>query len=415
MTREVETWATDNGVDAKTGDLLERYRDAYEERRASLLAELRSQTGDAAGRLALIGLLNRPGVSDVERLFTLDVLDGTITRSDVSPIASALIKQRSGVARRAAEILAEVPSGETFFALNKILGRRPDEVGDSARRLAKQLDEPNEPVDQREALFYKLASPDNEPKNPSSPQLTSDLSSAARELDGELQESGRTAQGLSDYQQILRDELHLLALRAGIPAGDELGDRARDTLFTRTPLDRVREVAPLLPADVLTHYCQRSLSRIQRRGKRTDRAELALELLATSPEEVRRACSEELRECLTEDAIELRFGAARALAQDPEDLRAEDRSAIAEVYSGLPAEWQERLAPYLTHVLPDDVVLDVAALNRWLLGAKDDEIFDRLQAGLERWKKTAAIDAPGVAAPLIHAACACRKAPPTRT
>jgi hypothetical protein len=56
------------------------------------------------------------------------------------------------------------------------------------------------------------------------------------------------------------------------------------------------------------------------------------------------------------------------------------------------------LAPYLTHVLPDDVVLDVAALNRWLLGAKDDEIFDRLQAGLERWKKTAAIDAPGVAA-----------------
>ena len=45
------------------------------------------------------------------------------------------------------------------------LGRRPDEVGDSARRLAKQLDEPNEPVDQREALFYRLASPDNEPKN----------------------------------------------------------------------------------------------------------------------------------------------------------------------------------------------------------------------------------------------------------
>ena len=187
-------------------------------------------------------------------------------------------------------------------------------------------------------------------------------------------------------------------MRAGIPAGDELGDRARDTLFTRTPLDRVREVAPLLPTDVLTSYCQRSLSRIQRRGKRIDRAELALELLAISPEEVRRACSEELRECLTEDAIDLRFGAARALAQDPEGLRAEDRSAIAEVYSGLPAEWQERLAPYLTHVLPDDVVLDVAALNRWLLGAKDDEIFDRLQAGLERWKKTAAIDAPGVAA-----------------
>jgi hypothetical protein len=397
VTREVETWATDNGVDATAGDLLERYRDAYEQRRTSLLAELRGQTGDGAGRLVLIGLLNRTAVSDVERLFTLDVLEGTITRSDVSPIASTLIKQRSGVARRAAEILAQVPSGETFFALNKILGRRPDEAGDSARRLAKQLDEANEPVDERDALFYELASPDNE-KNPSSPQLTSGLSSAARELDGELQESGRTAQGLSDYQQIVRDELHLLALRAGIPVGDELGDRARDTLFTRTPLDRVREVAPLLPTDVLTHYCQRSLSRIQRRGKRTDRAELALELLATSPEEVRRACSVELRECLAEDAIDLRFGAARALAQDPADLRAEDRSAIAEVYAGLPAEWQERLAPDLTRVLPDDVVLDVAALNRWLLGAKDDEIFDRYQAGLERWKKTAAIDAPGVAA-----------------
>lgn len=117
VTREVESWATDTGVDATTGDLLDRYREAYEERRASLFAELRRQTGDAARRLALIGLLNRPGVSDVERLFTLDVLDGTITRSDVSPIASAMIKQRSGVARRAAEILAEVPSGETFFAL----------------------------------------------------------------------------------------------------------------------------------------------------------------------------------------------------------------------------------------------------------------------------------------------------------
>ena len=30
VTREVESWATDNGVDAKAGDLLERYREAYD-------------------------------------------------------------------------------------------------------------------------------------------------------------------------------------------------------------------------------------------------------------------------------------------------------------------------------------------------------------------------------------------------
>jgi hypothetical protein len=218
---------------------------------------------------------------------------------------------------------------------------------------------------------------------------------SARALDLDLQESGRTAQGLSDYQQLVRDELHILALLSDVPAEDELGGRARDTLFTRIALARVHQIAPMLPGDVLTQYCRRALSRKQRRGKRQDRAELALLLLAESDADVRAASSRELRECLAEDAVELRFGAARALAMDPTMLDDGNRSAIAEVYSDLPAEWQERLAPYLRDVLPDDVVLDVPALVRWVLAAGPDETADRLKAALKRWRTAKAIDPSG--------------------
>ena len=100
---------------------------------------------------------------------------------------------------------------------------------------------------------------------------------------------------------------------------------------------------------------------------------------------------------MAEDAVELRFGAARALAMDPTTLDDGDRSAIGEVYSELPAEWQERLAPSLRDVLPDDVVLDVPALVRWVLAAGSDETADRLEAALKRWRNAGTIDPSGAA------------------
>lgn len=391
VTRDVEGWAADQGFAEKPPDLLDRYRQAYEEARASAVDDLRQEAADPVGRASVIALLNRPGVADAERLVALDALDGLISRDDVAQVASTIINQRTGVAQRAAEVLAEVPSGETLFVLNKVLGRRDDAAAQVARDLGERIDGSAASAgDAREALFFALA------RSPES-QIDSAATPTSREVDRELQESGRTAQGLSGYQQVLRDELHLLAVLSNFPTGDELGDRARDTLFTRIPLERVREIAPRLSTEVMARYCQRALSRTQRRGRRMDRAQLALELLASGPDEIRRACSAELRECLTENVVELQFGAARALARDAEALSDEDRSAIGEVYADFPAEWQERLAPELRNVLPDDVVLDVAALKRWLLGAAPGEISDRLETGLARWSKSGAIDAPGVA------------------
>lgn len=390
VTRDVEAWAAGQGFADKPPDLLDRYRQAYEEARASLVDDLRQDAVNPVGRAAVIALLNRPGVADAERLVALDALDGLISRDDVTQVASTLVKQRTGVAHRAAEVLAGVPSGESLFVLNKVLGRRADAAGRVARELGQRIDGSSATAgDTREAVFFALA------RSPES-QLDSAATSTAREIDRELQESGRTAQGLSDYQQVLRDELHLLAVLSNVPTGDELGDRARKTLFTLIPLERVRELAPQLSGEVVAQYCQRSLSRTQRRRAR-DRAQLALELLAAGPEEVRRACSAELHECLTEDSVELQYGAAKALARDAETLTDQDRSAIGEVYAELPPKWQARLAPALRGVLSDDVVLDIAALNRWLLGAGPNEVSDRLETGLARWAKSETIDATGVA------------------
>lgn len=390
MTREVERWATTNGLDPKTDGILDRYRTAYEEQRSAVLQELRAQTRDHEGRAAAIGLLNRTGVSDAERLLTLDALDESIGPEDVPPMVATVMNQRSDVVRRAADVLAKVQSAETRFALKKVLGGREDEAGDAARTLADGFaPAPGRPAP-RDALFDALASaPDV------SLPLEPEVMDSARALDLELQESGRTAQGLSDYQQLIRDELHILALLSDLPADEELGDRARGTLFTRISLARVHQLAPVLPSDVLTQFCLRALSRKQRRGKRQDRAELALLLLAEADAGTRAASSRELRECLAEDAVELRFGAARALASDPTMLDDHDRSAIAEVYSDLPAEWQERLAPNLRDILPDDVVLDVPALVRWVLAAGSDETGDRLEAALKRWHNAKGIDPSG--------------------
>ena len=268
LTRSVEAWATENNVKGDDRELLERYREAYEHTRHSLLVELEAATAAGPTRLAAIAVLNRTGITDAERIIVLQALDGTVGRSEIGPIVSAVMKQRPAVARRTA-IISQVHSGESLFALNKVLGLRNDEAGETARQLGVD-DEGADSADARDAPSTRSIDAGTYHRDRHRERRARRCRPRRRPR---AQESGRTTQGLSDYQQLVRDELHLFALLIGTPGDDELGKRARETLFTRTPLDRVRSAAPLLPTDVLSMYCERSLSRINRR-KRIDRAGL---------------------------------------------------------------------------------------------------------------------------------------------
>ncbi len=401
---------------------LER-KERTDEEQTELWVELGQLIEDKIGKAAVIRLLGITGTSDDVRSLALRVLEGQLGPGDTGDFARANVKQRSQVILPAVEVLGGIPGAEAVFALAKVYAHRDDEAGSIARKLAENNREKDpasnvlevvvdgeQPttaggeLDSRELLLAAMAMP---------PQPQSDLSrtSSGKELVERMEPATRAegerirklssgSGGLHSYDSTLRDEMINLVLVAAMPVDEEFHGWARENLFRREDLEKVRDLAPFLPGPEISEYAKRALSSQNRRGPRSDRAKLALELLRESTADVRSERREEAVACLDEEDADLRAAALRLVSVDSEVLPAQLRGRLATVFDELPPAHQSRISADLR--LGGKGPEGHESFLRWVRGAEEQDVRNRLEALLERWAAQMGTISPEQAAELIQ-------------
>lgn len=367
--------------------------------------ELLEAAADRDGRAVLIGLVNRPGVTNHARLAVLGALDGRLAPEEAATLARAVAKQHPSVVLRAISVLEASRSAAALFAVRKPLRRSEPELAEAcdraAERLASSLPEeryirrgavppPNSP---RRELAYAAAAAAPETlatvrERTAHDRLTDALGAGVRDLLEELATQSRS-HSLTDFEGRLRDELHEVVLLTGVPADLEQQQRSLDNLFRRRDLADVSELIPHLPVEAVTRYATRALSRAHRRSERADRAVLALGMIEHADLEVSRSLHAVLVECLGEEDPTLGAGAIAALAARGDELSPAEQRQVIERFGRLPTSEQRALAPRLEGLaVGAEDELDVDSFLRWVEGAADEERPARLRALRLRWDTT---------------------------
>ena len=405
--KEVMEWARSCGIDPESAEALP----AYNEAAASVPTELKQLLGRYAEhedlRAALISLLGSSGTGDDARVLILDALEPNVSAIDVGELARLNLKQRPRVLYRALEVIAATGCGEALFALEKAYGKLSGEPGRKAPELAGNLrlglleaevltaaiagrtkSASAQDLDESELLYCCLAlSAEQQWKLKSGPlgtNLLKQISKPAIDLDADLRERAKEASSLHPYYMHVRDELHELALITGVPEDKELRGRAVEHLFRRDDLSDIEELAAYLPENILRQYVSRALTKENRRGKRADRAEFALELLQRSSPEFRSEFRSIAAECLDESNDRLKAEAARTLARDHSALPTNLTAKLSRAYDEMPTQLQEELAADLGAVVGGQP-LTLDSLLRLVAGAPDDEVEPQLRRLLTRW------------------------------
>lgn len=358
------------------------------------------------GRATLLTLVNRPGLTNASRLAVIDALRDTIQGEDIPVLARAVVRMHPSVVTAAIGLLAGSGSAAALFAVRKPLRRGEPEIDDACDRAAARLTMsvqaqryirrdgiPPADFPTRELAYGAAAA---------APAALADFRSGATDHrfeaqlgDGivalleELTDQAKTGT-LNDFDSRLRDELHEAVVLSGVPAEPNQQDRSMDNLFRRRDLGDVRELAPHLPELAVARYASRALTRANRRSERTDRAALALDMLAGAEPGTRAQLHGVLVECLEESAHSLVAGAVAALAVDAERLTPADRQRVIRQFGTLHPAEQKALSPRLRGLAASaEEELDVESFLRWVDGAEASERTERLRALKTRWDTTA--------------------------
>lgn len=398
-------------------------REQSEDAQNELWVELGQLIEDRIGKAAVIRLLGITGTSDDVRLLALRVLEGQLGPDDTGDFARANLKQRAQVIGPAVEALGSIPGAEAVFALAKIYARRDDDAGSLARNLAESNRAKDPASRDLEALVSGEGSLTAVPERASRELLLAAMSlptqtqadlagtdwgkelgermSPAAQTEGDrIRSLSSGPGGLHSYDSTFRDEMIDLALVTAMPVDEEFHAWARENLFRSDDLGRVSEVAPYLPGPELAEYARRALSVQNRRGSRSDRARLALELLRESTADVRLARREEAVACLDEEDADLRSEALRLLAVDSGELPAQLRGRLATVFDELPPANQSRISADLQ--LGGKGPESHESFLRWVKGAEGQDVQIRLEALLERWAGLRGTITPEQAGELIQ-------------
>src|SRR5205807_48226 len=96
--------------------------EAVSESEADARRVLEEEVLSDGGKDVVIGLLNRQGTADEERILALDVLLDVVDRDDVAELARVSAKQRAAVVPRTLEVLAATGAPEAAFVLRYLFG-----------------------------------------------------------------------------------------------------------------------------------------------------------------------------------------------------------------------------------------------------------------------------------------------------
>lgn len=360
---------------------------------------------EEGGRLALLGLVNRPGLTIAARLAVLTALGETLESGDVPVLARAVVRQHPAVLLAAVPLLEASRSSAALFAVRKPLRRNQPEIDRAldhaalrlgavvpAERYVRRDGVPPSEFPARE-LAYAAAAAAPETLaairvSGADGRLVTLLGAGIQAQLDELAAQARSG-SLNEFDARLRDELHEAVLLTGVPANPIQQERSLDNLFRRRDLVDVSALADHLPQEALSRYAKRALSRANRRTERVDRAVLALGMLEGAPPETRAELKGVVLECLDEDDTNLVGGAVATLAVDAEQLTASERQRVIRRFGTLPAQEQQSLSSRLTGLAATaEEELDVESFLRWVDGAHDDERPARLRALKTRWDNT---------------------------
>jgi hypothetical protein len=390
VTDEVNAWAARNERNLPPERLLVAYNEAVEESVAAAVAALRQSIAGAGGKQRLFSLLNEPRATDLHRRIALDALAGSLERDDLAEFGRVNARQRSGVVPNVRRALEEVDLPQARFILHRLIPGA-DEVSappTSGRPLS--LATPADEGARDDLLFDALVLPAPEMAALADGEeaVRSALAQAADERDEALIAAGRTATGLSDYESVLRRELHLLVALAALDVAEDTRARARDSVFALDLSRFEREIAPNLPGAELVGYVSRALSPENRRN-RPDRAEAALRAVERIPAAEREPVRGDVLAALGDRGDDVRFAAVAALASCFEPT-GEERSALVETVAGLPDRLRAQLQPLLGSIGSEVRSMSFRQVIDWAAGAPAGEAERRVGLLLEEWQRRAA-------------------------
>lgn len=369
LSAEVREWAdvaSQSGTDA---EVLAAFNHAADIDAAAVRTDLMRVGEQADTRRALIAVLSRQGTTDATRLAVLTALAATMTEHDVEEFARVSVRQRATVLGPTIELLGDMPTAESLFALARVFATRDDAFGAWAARLARALrvdvaaaaaldalDEAVPPVQTQVELAYAAAASDPmtlaQLRDRSMTPLKMQLAEEMALLDARLQSRTKHVGGTTnEFDTRLRGALYEAMAITMLPASEDHQARALEHLFRRTDLADLGAIAPALPSKVLIEYVTRSLTRANRRGGRVDRARFALELVGADRPDLWEAARAAVIECLDEESTELRVAASVALARHATKLDSRLRRRLATMFAAFDPTTQERVVDDFAPVL----------------------------------------------------------------
>ena len=385
VTDDVRAWGKQQGRTLSDERLLEAYNEAVAESHDAVRQRLSELSEEDDRRPVLLRLLNDPRATDIDRTLTLGALTGHLRSEELAELGRVSARQRPGVIPALVALLATIDHPHARFLERKVVpdSGRASTGGTGNQLLAQELG--------GACSLYAALALDEAGMGRlkvESLEVRDALGEAADSLDEELIVAGRSSSGLSDYESIVRRELHLLVLIASLPIGERLADRARDSLLAIDVSRFQWNVASQVPADELATYLRRSLSTENRR-KRPDRATVALRCVELLPAEVREEVRGTVVDSLKDRDAEVRFEAAAALAEYLEPS-SEERSLLVSVAGALPDELRARLQPLLGALGGEVEAMAFPQAIEWATSAPADEVAWRATALFETWEERVA-------------------------
>lgn len=400
VTEDVEAWGKAEGRTLTPERLLDAYNDVVEASIREAREFVRGEVENSSARASALRLLSRTGTTDEQRILILEAVRGLVQPDEVAELARVSANQRQAAVPATIALFDSIDTGEAAFALRRLFLTRDEETSAQAIELAERhvrrwlgggaLEDVSD-GSPRDLLFVGLTVPASEQATIAAwePSPRRDqLVGAARDLDEALVEKGRTPSGLNDYESILRRELHLFGLIAGLASAANFGPRAANTLLSTDPLRVERELAPNLPLDDLFHYVARSVSADHRR-KQPDRAAAALRASRHLSTDRLQRLRPDLAAALRGRNDEVVMTAAMALVQSFGELSDDERERLDAASQTLPPRMRAQLAPHLGGLSREVMKRGYPEAAEWAMLAPEAEVCERATALLARWQAEA--------------------------